>query len=604
MAPRKQLNLVRYERGMSTVIPPRRDGDSRISLRRITADSDTSTPISQGSPVPLSGPGRKLFTEDLSHPEMRRLEMKHGEWQHDIVPRYAGSPDPVDQHISQVFQTRRESFDQTAKRTLKEGTAWANDVRMPGDAAAPGAGWYYDQNEHYRTHSQPGVSAPNPDGANDPQVRQAIIGGSAMSPRNSPDRERASGEELSRNHLSQTKVTIPRNVATWINRQAKRTVVPEEHVLTPVDINDLHPDAIKALGSADRRAKFPRMDKDSPVNWKNVALGSPNVSKGIAGIRGATLDEVAPPLDAPKVNTYAQNNLDFQEAVPGQRKHYEDLVGASTGVPAAPVSKAVSMTPDLVDHVMKSLGYGMSSFNGNDRAVRQIQANAGRTVNIDHLHPAIVEALSSSEVRVSHPDVHHTALTSANHPIVADTWVHGAIAGQPQASVVPPGYLEARQSNTVAEESYQKALADHKVAMTGHREELKARKASGAEGSSPVAPEPPAKPVKDRRGQAPVQPKSVYKSAGSEQGYWTKKTLNSGEGILDVDRGNAAIREPALQHAANDHIVRRAAHLAPEVLGTAQTLPSVGVQESPLWTTPRRVAGKDPEYNAYLKSQR
>ncbi len=244
--------------------------------------------------------------------------------------------------------------------------------------------------------------------------------------------------------------------------------------------------------------------------------------------------------------------MNFSSTTPQHRELYDQLVSASVhGTPEPKINKSFKLTDELSEHVLQTLGKGTDSFNPNDRAVQQVEMNRGRTVHSDALHPAILMSLGHRSIATNHPNVHIAALTSSNHPTVADTWMNAAVMGQPQATAIPENY---RQS-----------------------------KAEGV-------------PVK-----TPSNVTSIYKQGGtnlkvnkkelSDTGYMRKTSLASGEPVLDVPNRN--LEAKTIQHAINDKILRTAAGMSGQVFGTGVNMPSVSVQESIGWTVPRAVAGKD-----------
>ena len=525
----------------------------------------------KGEPIPLSGRNRRLYYEDLSDTEAARLEQKHREVQRDVVQEHEAFTEPTVRRAASQLTPRDESFNETSDRILRTGQDWTDATTMSGEEdTVPGTGWYFNQNRAYRRS----VSTTSP-----ARIERAILGGSAMSPMNSPSSELASAVELSDAHTKNKKVVISKNVADYVNfvhskendkiaKQTKTTrsplpLVEPHHIGTEVSIKDLHPEIINTLSSLKRAEAHPEFDDvNSHIDWKSIRKGSPNVTSGVAGIRGAALEELAPPLSAPKVSTYTENNRDFQ-ASPQTEATYRELGSAGRPGAAQPPAqdRRFRLDDSLISHVESTLTNADGSINKDDAAYRQLKANKGLRVQMEALHPHIVGALSHPNIRESHPDVHSLALSSANHPIVADTWVQGAIAGQPQASLIPEDYLGA---------------------MHEHLTQL----AAGTRSERPSRPQ---------------NVTNIYKQAGSDVGYWRRKSLASGEAITDVP--NSDIHYRALQHAAADYIVRNAAQRTPEVLGTTNPLPSVNVQEGLGWTIPRRVAGKDTRFNQFMRAQ-
>jgi hypothetical protein len=512
----------------------------------------------EGEKLHLSGRDRALYSEDLSDGELGRLERKHQEWQSGLPDRMSGRTDQKPTKKSKSVARAvagnyhapgitvggapsGETYEQSAGRVLRTGAEDNASTRMPGEGAA-GSGWYYGQNRAYRG----GINTNDAD-----FVDRVITGGSAMSPLNDPDMERSSAIEIANAHAEGRTVQMSQQVAGWVNRQKGTSgLVPKSQTSTPVPISDLHPEVVSSLSRSERRKLMPAFDRKSSVDFATVAKGGVNVAKGVSGIRGDKgVEDLSPALSAPKVNTYTHNNLDFQAARSGDEEHYKALVDEAAGGPAPTRQRAnrFELTDGLVEHALARHGKGSAEFDPNDRAVRELELNRGRAVNMDLMHPANVAALGDRGVRETRPDVQHAALTSANHPTVGDSWVNAAIAGQPQATVLPEGYF-----------------------------------------------------TKKKRAGGPLNPMSAFKEAGSESvGYWNSKTLESGEPILSVKDGR--VGPSALLHTNQDHILRQAAHRSPEVLGTSTPTPSVGVQESLAWTAPRRVAGKDPAYNKHLR---
>jgi hypothetical protein len=537
-------NANQYSDPSTAVLKPGR----RSAEFNISKPDGSKTSVGGNEAVPLSGTNRKLFSDDYSEDEFNRVQNRHSEWQVSAPKRFQASKDETEQRVGKIIAGQMphagESFRETADRVLSTGQQWRPEVTLPSEGqASPGAGWYFDQNRHYRE------KVPTPE-----TTRSTIIGGSAMSPRNSPAMERQAGVELASAHDSGAEITIPKGLAEHVNSvhaKGKKPLIPEAQIGTSTPISDIHPDVIATLATKKARNKAPAFYKSSTVDFTKIGKGSPNVATGVKGVRGAAVEDVAPPLSAPKVNTYTQSSLDYH-ASPDVESNYKAAVSQIAGAPAPAIDKTVRLTPDVINHAMTKFGKGTESFNSNDRAVQELQLNAGRRVHVDGLHPAIVEALSD------HPNsqVRAAALSSANHPTVADTWVQAAVAGAPQATLLPKDYLEKRS--------------------------------------------------KGKKVSSPMNFTSVYKATGSGgtgAGYWGVKSNSAGESLLDATTGNAAIKGSALQHSAVDHIVRLASHRARQVLGTEENLPSTGVQESHAWTIPRRLAGKDPEYKKAFKKE-
>lgn len=567
------------------IVPSRRAGERQVHTPKYEAlpgggrkVKSWKTETIKGTQIPLSGPDRRVFSEDLSETELPRLEEAHKQFQSNMTGRAEtqinkleakGTEDSLKQaglyrQMQSALSNRSESFKETGDRILKSGGDWAGATRMRGESAMPGAGWYFRQNSHLRRGAT---------GSSRAETNALITASGSMSPLNAPETESESAIEINRAHKEKSTVTITPDVAKWVRERdgIKPGDLPNEHVGAPVAINDLHHNVVSQLARKERREAFP--DMQSGADFDKIAKGGTNVDKGVQGARGVPSDVLSPPTTAPKVNNYTMNTL-VHEAPKSVVRDYTarmDATGGITstspglprnGAPADKAQRTVHLDTALVSHLSKQLGKGTSSYNEDDQAVRALKMNAGRTVHVDDLHPRLVEAMAHPTNKDKGSRA--LALTSSNMPTTQDSWVNGAVMGQPQATVVPRGYLEAK-----------------------------------AKGES-VAP--------------PTNTTSVYKAAGSEQlGYWSSnqihdETASKGKrGILDVSNTDKArpdgreIGKAALQHAAQDHIIRSAARRAGTATGA--TVPSVGVQEAQGWTVPRRVAGGDTPFNQHLRGK-
>lgn len=526
-----------------------------------------------GAEIPLSGVTknrRMLYTNDLSDTEMSRLEQAHQEWQAGTVQRLrdhktSESANRFGQQFSHHFgepgypdrdygiraggPAKGETFDQTADRMLEDGRSHANYIaqQLGNPGQNYGNGWYFEQNRGYRE----GIKSADPE-----VVDRGIYGGSSMSPQNSPEREMASGIEMTNAELHGGKFKVPDNASSWVspNPKNKRRLDPKWDG-REVSFSELDDEAVKVFKDKDFGEAFPEMQGAGGTAWDKVRLGGSEITAGMDGIRGKHPDLLRPPLAAPKVAQYGKNNAEYESPSPEHEADYirqgENLLGGRR----ESRSQAFRMTDELADYVLDRHGRGTDNYNPDDRAVQEVEANRGRLVDANHMHPANVGHLSHRDVeQIGGADVRHAAQSSSNRGTVIDTWVNGGMNGLPHATLIPKG----RQA------ALDKAAAKGKTA-------------------SPV-------PVSRRS--------SAFKVGGTEDGYWRSKSLADDTPILDVNAdgsGNSAIGPKTLMHAAGDHIMRSIAEKS--------DAPSTAAQESIVWSAQRATAGKDDQYEAATKKR-
>lgn len=526
----------------------------------------------KGTTIPLSGPDRRLFEEDYSETEAARSTEAQGRFQGGLNDRLdseivrlgaAKGKDAADtkskyEGLVGKFTPLDESREDTGDRLVRQGADLARKYRLADEGSMPGAGWYFDQNRKLRT----GATSTDHD-----EKHSLITSSGSMSPLNSPEMESESAIEINRAHREHATVHVTKGAAGWLSKQFSGTKknpedpTPYLHTIGsvgkpsrpitdgPVDINDLHHDAVSMLARDVRRKKFKAVDTKSTVDFFKVAKGGTNVAKGVRGARGEGADTLSPPTSAPKVNNYTMNTR-VHEAPADVEVDYRSRVDRSAaltsdsplwGGPPRGVQedRSLTLTPDIVDHLHRQLGAGTPQYDADDRAVRELKINAGRKVIVDKLHPRLVEALA-------HPgnandNARHLALTSSNMPNTQDSWMNAAMMGQDSEA---PGYKDSGSENL---------------------------------------------------------------------GYWKSMRRVGMRRITDVpntevnrrkeERGNTrAITVDAHQHAAQDKTVRVGSSRASERLGFV--LPSVGVQESHAWTMPRRAADGDDPYRAAVRDGR
>lgn len=418
----------------------------------------------KGTTIPLSGPDRRVFEEDYSDTEAPRVEAAQRRFQAGLNDRLSqeidklgakvdsgtAKKDEIAQHAkyqsywrSNQFKPLEESREETATRILKSGADLAQKVRLPGEGRMPGAGWYFDQNADLSA----GLVTKSP------EAKDALITSSgSMSPLNAPDQEARAARELHRAHATGATVTVSKGAHKWL----KGKVDPEHHdAITPnmpTPVNDLHHSVVSSLARRTRRDKFPGVDKTSEVDFSEVARGGTNVEKGVRGARGESSDVLTPPTSAPKVSNYTMN-IRVHDAPESVQTDYRDRVNSTADLtsdspkwdaprPGISEDRTLHLDDGTVGHLMKHLGEGTDLFDPEDRAVRQVKMNAGRTVPVDALHPRLVEALA-------HPTntngrARHLALTSHNMPTTQDSWVNAAILGQDSGQ---PGYKDSGSEN-------------------------------------------------------------------------------------------------------------------------------------------------------------
>lgn len=521
----------------------------------------TGKQAEKNNPLHLSG-RRQLFYEDLDLASRARLEEKHRQFQESLpyeVTKPSADPGRTQFAAAQVMHSRGESLDQAAKRIATDDDYWARQpqVRQPEDGAdkLPGAGWYFSHNEHYRvTH---------------PTVPNASDTGSVMSPLNSPDNEKAATKGLLR--AQDKHITITPEMAAHIRKTVALKkgedpggLIEERHVGVPVRTKDLHPKVVKYLTLEDTADRFP----DAITSWTSpgdralVRLGGTNVDSGARVLyKGETLDEVANPQSAPKVNNYGKANKNFYPTKAGKQYFMDRANMAETpreGMIPMNDSQEFTMTPGLVDHTLKMMGHGTDAFDPEDRAVQEVVANAGKSMHMDFAHPAIVQALGDLGVKRGHPRVHAQALASMNHPIVADSWMNAVVAGQPQATVLPTDKEGNRTSRSPLGEGTS-VFKEAGVYWPNAGVHNPAKSPMTADG----------KKVKLRKGKTP--------NPNVREIDQDESILTAGD--TKVYGGGAS----GLQHAADDYVIRRAARW--------RNVPSVAEQASS-WTVNRRIAGR------------
>lgn len=518
--------------------------------------------------VHLSG-GRALYWEDLSRAEQVRLQTKFNQhidsglanraqksgklgqqiaatdFRHpgDVssgwrVPvQSLGKVAPGPETLSAVQHTygrTEETVDSMADRISStfDDMSSRSDLRMPGeeDQRAPGLEWYFDHNTHYATQH---MDAPH-----------ASTIGSVMSPNNDPDNEKIATKGLLA--IKDAPTYISRNTAKYLVKKTG-VEVPSEQIGNTVSASALHPTHISALIRDDApsapTSKWPSGAKDQ------IRLSGTNASQGAAAAFQFDFDKESPgairefinPQSAPKVWHYAVANQNFVEDGRDMFSHRANNPGRAY-VKDGRISMGVfEMTPEIAQDVLRiQYGHGTPEFDPQDRAVKEIQANIGRMVNPDNLHPATVQALTHPTIRSRSPHVSNLALASSNHPIVADSWMNAATAGQPQATVIP--------TDSDGRPSY-------------------------------------------RRPGRVETATSIFKTGGEyfdNMSIENKKAPKGREKILDSSPAGSKIAARSLQHALEDKAVRMSAASTGE--------PAVGKQAG-TWTLIRRYSGKDPVYN-------
>ncbi len=492
---------------------------------------------------------RPLYREDLTPAERKNTDRMRQEQQY-AAPGIAMTEtnDAATKDALANVKPRRDSRSKTVRR-LADGLMHPDpELRLPGEATIPDADWYP------RVHAARlrGVAV---DTGLDPKTVATASG--VMSPLNSPDNERAAVRAIADAHSrgAQFKITpaVQEAVASSmpVNKKTGRRELSSVSELRDGEAKfaDLSPEQIRDLTSKPvRDAGVLSTDLD----LSGIARAGTNKESGIRGIRGETVNALAPPSSAPKVNTYTQHGYNFgvphsedaasgygTTSVPEQKADEPPKFGGSgdpfiaseirwrTGHAVDKASGAVHKDQSTLDvwglnddhiEITKGLHDYLTSRGAPVRG-RQI----GTQARVRDLHPAAVQALADPAVSQHHDDgerLQKLAKLSSNLPTVVDSHANGSVYGYGGLSSKPTGSGKA--------------------------------------------------------------------------GYWQKKTLADGTPIMDSK--DARVTTAGLQHAEYDSILRDTAKHITGTTGMDMDYPSTAVQAG-TWTADRRLGQDDPKFN-------
>lgn len=206
------------------------------------------------------------------------------------------------------------------RERLKKVQAGAERSREEGRQTIRGAGWYFD---HHRQIRDAAV-------ATGTDVHRAIVATTALSPQNSPERERAAGAAIMDMVANQHRHTvhITRELRAAVNRTVgKGRALPASMVGQHVSLGQLDASHIAAIGSHNARLR----DKGHPVrstadfnSTGALVGGGANVEKAIRHLRGEISEEqTINPHSSPKVWSYKEAT---KASEPGTAQHGEYMI--------------------------------------------------------------------------------------------------------------------------------------------------------------------------------------------------------------------------------------------------------------------------------------
>lgn len=489
---------------------------------------------------------RPLFREDLTPAERKRSDLKRRETQKAAPAIAVGeTKDAATLDALAVTKPHVESRRRVVNRLTQDLINPDASLQMPGESTIPGADWYP------RVHGARLRGIANETGVEHETV--ATTSG-VMSPQNPPEAERAAVRALADAHSKDATFEITPAVKEVTEASMGIDKKTGERKPTPVSdlgegtarFSEMSPEQIRDLTSKTVRDSHVVA---STMDLAGVARAGTNKVNGVRGIRGATVNELAPPNSAPKVATYTRHGYTF--GVP----HDEDAARGYGSGPAAPESEEPKFGGDQDPFIAEEIRFrathaatqmrGQTTLDAwglNDDSIEMTKGlhdylsskgapvrarSIGQRVQVRDLHPAAVLALSHPDVSDHHPDgerLQKLAKLSSNLPTVIDSHANGTIHGYKGLVAKPTG--------------------------------------SGA------------------------------------AGYWATKTLEDGTPIMDSR--DARVTEPGLQHAEYDSLFRDTAKNVVKEMDMDMDYPSTAVQAG-LWTKDRRLGQDDPAFNRHVR---
>lgn len=483
---------------------------------------------------------RALYREDLTPAERKRSDRKRRETQ-KAAPAIAltEAKDPATREVLSRTKAHSESRPRVVNRLTHDLLNPDASLQMPGESTIPGADWYP------RIHAGRLRGTANETGVDAETV--ATSSGS-MSPQNSPENERSAVRSIATAHASDATFDITPDVKGVVQGEmSDDKVSPVQELrngtsrfseLSPEQVRDVTSKAVRDSGML-----------SSSMDLSGIARAGTNKVSGVRGIRGATVNELAPPNSAPKVNTYTRHGYTF--GVP----HAEDAPRGYGEAAAAPEGTdpeyGGKQDPFIAEEIRFRAKHAATQMKGqttldvyglNDDTIEMTKGlhdyltskgapvrarSIGQQVRVRDLHPAAVLAMAHPDVSAHHEDgerLQKLAKLSSNLPTVIDSHANGTIHGYKGLAAKPTGSNNA--------------------------------------------------------------------------GYWGTKTLEDGTPIMDSR--DARVTTAGLQHAEYDSILRNTAKNVVKHMDMDMDYPSTAVQAG-LWTKDRRLGQDDPAFNKHVR---